>query len=100
MFRRYSGNAKARPGVLTVTASDPVLGFSPGSGACCAVVRGLGSVFCSVSAGLGGGVGAVFGWGFCAGLVGSGGSAGGRVTVSGAGFCSGLGAGAATSSTA
>src|SRR5262245_36454798 len=100
MFRRYSGNAKARPGVLTVTASDPVLGFSPGSGACCAVLRGLGSVFCSFSAGLGGGVGTVFVRGLGSTLVGAGASAGGRVTVSGAGFCSGLGAGAATNSTA
>src|SRR5215210_3699520 len=115
MLRRYSGYANARPGVLMVATSVPVLGASPGAGATGAAVCGAGSRSDSAGGGLGAGAGAVFagfagfgttgaglsfgGAGF--GGVGAGFSSGGGVgNASRARRCFVVGAGAATRSTA
>src|SRR5918997_3548386 len=115
MLRRYSGYGNARPGVLMVATSVPVLGVSPGAGATGAAVCGAGSLSLSAGGGLGAGAGAVFtglaslgvtgaglsfgGAGF--GGVGAGFSSGGGVgNASRASRCFVVGAGAATRSTA
>src|SRR5215211_1988450 len=98
MFRRYSGNANWRPGVLMVAASVPVPGVSPSAGATGAWVFGGGSRLVSVGGALGvRGAGALGGLGFGGGLTGAGFSTGGGVgTASRAKRCFGVGAGAAT----
>src|SRR3954462_9782324 len=78
MLRRYSGYGKARPGVLIVATSVPVLGVSPGAGTAGDAVLGDGSRFGSAGAG---------GFG-----VGAGGFAFGGFGVTGAGFSTGAGA--------
>src|SRR5258708_17055931 len=45
IFCKYSGKGNSTPSVLTVATSDPVDGFSPGSGAVLGVVRGAASRF-------------------------------------------------------
>jgi hypothetical protein len=77
IFRRYSGNGNAKPGVLIVATSLPVLGVSPGAGSAGAAVLGEGSRSGSAGAG-------DFG-------VGAGGFAFGGLGVTGAGFSFGAG---------
>src|SRR5713101_2601302 len=97
MFRRYSGKGNARPGVLIVATSLPVLGVSPGAGVAGAAVFGDGSRLGSAGAGaFGVGVGGFGLAGF--GLTGAGFSlrAGAVFVGTGGGFSSAGGVGSAS----
>ena len=100
MFRRYSGNGKSTPLVLTVPASVPVDGSTSGAGPSGGAVRGAGSRSTSGSGGGGGGASSEtevrWGRGCCAT---GGGCCACLWTVSGARRCWGSGLGAAMSST-
>src|SRR6266576_6464508 len=83
MFCRYSGNGNSTPSVLTVATSEPVDGFSPGSGVALGVVRGAASRLVLSATG-GGGAGATVLLGDLLLGAGAGFSSAGRSTASGA----------------
>src|SRR5438093_537113 len=95
MFCKYSGNGNSTPSVLTVATSEPVDGFSPGSGATLGVVRGAASRLVLSATG-GGGAGDTVLFGDLLLGAGAGFSSAGRSTASGALLASSAVSGAAT----
>src|SRR5256712_12749921 len=82
MFCKYSGNGNSTPSVLTVATSEPVDGFSPGSGATLGVVRGAASRLVLSAVG-GGGAGDTVLFGDLTLGAGAGFASAGRSTASG-----------------
>src|SRR5205823_8728567 len=95
IFCKYSGNGNSTPSVLTVATSEPVDGFSPGSGVALGVVRGAASRLVLSATGGGGAGDTVLLCDFAFG-AGAGCSSAGRSTASGALRASSFGSGAAT----